>query len=483
MDKSDWYKILAIVLVAVFVFEMIAIGVMNNNGPGSGSVGATGEDTSSITTLTGTTTTNMTIVSYQPYLVVSGNGSGIEEAKQRLIDSGVATYEVPATGAYVLNLRGGSDVLNAAAELEKANASVIATVVMNTPAKITVEGEGITIKADGAGFTMQMRPVYEEGSVVPATFTAYVQNGQLTSIGSLSFLQEYVNARIPTALEGNYETAYVEIAWENRSAAKAIAKAANATFKEKSYIYLVNATEAQQNATYAATRAYSTGAEGGILGVRNDFANRTQAMEDIMGSGAKPSFPPSVASFANDTNGSMTQALAAQFAAAGLDATLVKTKVLKLKFPEEFVAGGKTYKGAGYEIEIEQTGPISGNTVWLDAEFEALGNRISRFGTIVVSDDQTSPAEGAAGATITIGQDGKISINGTGAEVISQNGTGAGANGTASGTQNETGAGMPAYNGTGSGALPPAPPAGGNGTGATAHSTNQSGSPPALPPG
>lgn len=474
MNKSDWYKILALVVVAVFVFEMIAIGVMNNNnaGPASG-----GSGPSSITTLTGTAVTNMTIVRYEPYVAVSGNGSAIEEAKKKLLDSGIATYEVPAKDSFVLNLRSGKDVPQAASDLEKANASVIATAVLNTPSKITVSGEGITTTAQGAGFTMQMRPVYEEGSSVPVSFTAYVQNGQLVSVGNLMFLPDYVsNARILASLEGEHETAYVEIAWENRSVAKAIARAANATFKEKSYVVLVNATSAQQNASFAAAKEYATGAEGSILGVRNSFSNKSRLLDDVAKNGVGVAFPPSIASFANDTNTSRAEKLASGLAAAGVGAKLVKAKVLTLKFPDEFFAGGKTYKSAGYEVEIEQTGPISGKAVWLDAEFEALGNKISKFGSIAVSDDQTN----SSGATITIGQNGSISINGTGAAVIGQNGTGAAAIGNAG--QNGTGAGLgtaaSALNGTNqTGTATGAQ----NGSGSAGNSAGGNAAPPPLP--
>ncbi|MFA6489504.1 MAG: hypothetical protein WCT52_02380 [Candidatus Micrarchaeia archaeon] len=410
MDKSDWYKILAIGFVLVFVFEMVAIGALNNNSNTNGGTGNAGA-----TTLTGNATEDMTLVRYEPYIAVTGNGSAVDEAKKKLLDSGVATYEVPAKDAFVLNLKSGKDVPAAAAEFEKINASVLATAVLNTPSKITVENEGIVTKADGASFTMQLRPLYDEGASVPVSFTAYVQDGQLYTISNMVFLPSYVlGARIPTEFEGVMTTAYVEVAWENRSAAKAIVKGMNATYKEKSYIILKDAADAQLNATLAATKAYSTGAENGVLSVQNGFVDKERAASDIASAGiASGSFPPSVASFANDTNGSLAAALDAKLKAAGVGSNLVEINLVKLKFPAEFEYNGKKYSSAGYEIELEGTAPTSGKTVWLEADFESLGGKISRFGAISISADQ-----GEGETAIVDGQNGSISINGTGAEVI-----------------------------------------------------------------
>ena len=434
MEKSDWYKILAIGFVVIFVFEMVAIGALNNNHSSSGTTANSG--TGDLSTITGSAQEDMTLVRYEPYIIVTGNGSAVDAAEKGLIDSGIATYEVPSAGGFVLNLKSSKDVPAAAAKFLEANATVLATATISTPSKVTVDNGSIVTKIDGSSFTMQLSPIYAEGASIPTSFTAYVQDGQLYSIGNIMFLPDYVTgARIATQLEGDYYTYYDEVAWENRSAAKAIATADNATYKEKSYVILNNATDAQLNASLSAAKAYATGAENGILSVQNGFTDKAQVATDIASAGVfGGSFPPSVASYANDSDGNLTRKLDADLKAAGIKTNFVQVEVVRLKFPDEFDYNGKTYQSSGFEVELEKTMPISGKTVWLDADFQAVGGAISKFGSIAIADDQTGGAGNSTGATITIGPNGTISINGTGAKVIGQNGTAPAA--------------MPSHNGT-----------------------------------
>ena len=85
MEKSDLYKIFAIGIVAVFVIEAFALGFMNNSS--SNRVDNSGSAT--LPTLSGKATTNMTIVRYEPYLIISGSSPEIDGIKKKLIDSGV----------------------------------------------------------------------------------------------------------------------------------------------------------------------------------------------------------------------------------------------------------------------------------------------------------------------------------------------------------------------------------------------------------
>lgn|GEM_PF-1185724 len=407
MNKTDVYKILAIGFVLVFVFEMFAIGAMNNKG---NPAGASSNGAATLPTISGKASEDLTIVKYAPYLIVSGNGSAAEEAKRGLIDRGIATYSVPAEGGFVLNLKSSKDVVSAAAEFDKANATVYASATIGTPQKLTVVGDGMTTKAQGATFTMQIRPIYAEGSSVAATFTAQVENGQLVGVGSVMFQPTYVaGARIPAKFVGETQKRYLEIAWENRSAAKGIARGMNATYKERSYIVLDNATSQQLTAILAATKDYATDGENGVLSVRNDFFDSERAASDLSAAGlTAAAFPPSVASFANDTDGNLTRKLAAELGIAGIPSRLVETRMLKLGFPEEFEQGGKKYQGAGYEVEVEANSPDAippGTVVWLDATFEAFGGKITRFVDINVSANQGDSFAAGSAENFTLGAD------------------------------------------------------------------------------
>ena len=382
MQKSDWYKLLAIGIVAAFVIEGVAIGVMQNQAPVE-PVDQAGQAATDGKSFLGTLRTNLTIVRYEPYLIVTGGGTAAETAKQSLIDRGLATYSVPSPSGsgFILNLNGSKNAVAAAAELEAANATVLAQISYLMPPTVTVEGTGISVVADGAGFGAQARPVYEEGSKVPATMQVQVDKGKIIGIGNLNILPESVSgAVVEASLVGEARTAaQIEIPWEARLAAKPIVSEAGAVYKQKSYITVAaNATKEQLDA--AKLIPYVTGSQPGIVSVKTDFVNITKATEDFTLLRLSPEFPPSAATFANGSAGEKESALVAKLATAGIAAAKASSTSAKVKLPETIEKDGKTYYTGGQEIEIALVSGIGNATsVTVALDFEAAGNTISRI--------------------------------------------------------------------------------------------------------
>lgn len=378
MEKNDWYKLFAIGIVLVFVLEGIAIGVMqNDNQPSSN------QQVEGTASLTGNVNTNVTIVRYEPYVIVNGgNASEVEKIKERLIESGVATYAVPNGQSLVVSLRSGKDALDAAQEFEYANASVLATASISTAAKLKVEGTDITTTVDGTSFSMQMRPIFEEGSVAPATFVASVQNGVIVQLGNFALLPDYQSGVVAQAalVEQKQADLSVEVAWQNRSAAKAIAVSQGAAYKEKSYIIVPQgASQAQMSAIAASGKDYITGVQLGIISVSNGFVDRLRAEGDLANAGLAGEFPVSIALFSNQSGNESVVALAEKLNENGIESAVVSRKVSKATLPDIIENAGKKYRTGGIVVSFEQVAEAENGTVFLSLEFQSEGSSLSRL--------------------------------------------------------------------------------------------------------
>lgn len=376
MEKKTIYMIIAVVVVVAFLLEQVAIGALTN--PGSGNPQANASAGSS---LTGRAYTNVTISGYEPYIIVSGGSPLIAEIKQQLIAEGIATYAVPSGGSWIINLESSKSVVPSAIRFEAANATVLATAMITMPETVAVaSGTQIAI-AEGTSFSMQMRPVYEEGSIEQAYFMAQVDNGVITGIGTLSMLPSLVKgAQAPAEVISQPEASYaVEVAWPDRASAKKAAIASGASYKEKSYITITeNAT--QEQLTAAAAKPYITAVQAGILSVANSFADMENSSAQLSALGLSPSFPASVASFANQSGNQSAIALLENLTASGMNATLASQSRMKVLLPPSIEMGGRAYYL-----------PESIRGLWLDAsgpwpnatnataifDFQANGNSIA----------------------------------------------------------------------------------------------------------
>lgn len=383
MNKSDWYKLLAIGIVAAFVIEGVAIGMLsgNQNAPQDSSqqAGTGGQS------LLGTATMNLTILKYEPYLIVKGDPALVEQVKQSLVDRGIATYSVQSGDSVIVNLNSSKSAPAAASEFEKVNATVLAQVTYSMPPTVKVEGgSGISTTVDGATFKLQARPAYEEGSAVPARMSVQVDNGKIIGIGNLNMLPESVAGAIVEAeVTGEPRTEYeVAVPWESRLEGKRIADGEGASYRQKSFI-IVPANAAKEQLDAIKLYPYVTGSQIGIVSVKNDFVNASRAGQDFALARLQPEFPPSVATFANDTGGERAHALAEKLSAAGIAATLSTRTSARALLPETIESGGKTYYTGGKIVEFETGGALAGGAkVKLVLDFAASGSTISQITSV-----------------------------------------------------------------------------------------------------
>jgi len=381
MEKKTMYiAIFAVVIVALFIIEPFAIGMLQSAGKAQG---ASGEGSAS-SSLDGTASASITIVRYEPYLIVSGNASGIEAVKERLVAEGLATYAMWSGDSMVLSLKSSKDVPAAASEFEEANASALATAYISTSPKVTVTGgDGAVSEAEGTSMSMQMRPVYEEGSTHEAQFAVRVDGGQVTGMGSVSIMPSVVSGAQAEAMVSSppQATYSVAVAWKGRAMAKQLAAESGAAYKERSFVYAANASKEALDIAVAGN-PYVTGTQPGIVSVQNSYTDSEEIGRALLAGGYAAVFPDSIATFSNGSGRQAAEALVANLTAANISASLSADWAGKILVPSVLSKDGRSYFGpsGGIELLIEGTGAPAENVTSMNVsvDFEAAGSRIVR---------------------------------------------------------------------------------------------------------
>jgi hypothetical protein len=370
MEKKTILAAFAVLLVLFFLIEPFAVGILARGG--SGESGGAGSEA-----VSGTVRTNVTVLRYEPYLLVSGNASRAQQVKEELVGEGVATYAIKSGDSLIVNLRGSEDVIPAARKFEGQNLSVVASASVATEDKLVVVGSSVSVSAQGRALSLQLAPAYEPGVKYAAVFQAAAADGQLVSMGSFSILpvreRGTAVAEVVSAKEGRY---VIEVPWENRSAAKPIALSHGASYKEKSYILLGNATDAQLES--AGALPFVTGVQAGIASVANPYSDRQAAEARLRGLGIAHEFPPSAASFNESAQEGSELALYNALAAAGINATLVPENSVVIRLPGTIKVGERSFLTGSPSFEVEGANYTRGQNVTVALDFEANGMKLLR---------------------------------------------------------------------------------------------------------
>ncbi len=384
MDKKIIYIIGAVGLVLIFLIEPFAIGVIQSAGNANTGKGGDAGSNSSVASFTGTAVANITIVRYEPYLLVTGNNTNAGAVSNRLIGEGKVSYASWNGGTLIVSLKSSKDVPSVASEFEAGNATVVATAYITTSQKVTVSGNGTSVDAEGTSISMQINPIYYEGSTHEAQFAARVDAGQMVGMGQISMLPTIVKG-VPVEAKISMppqETYSVAVAWKGRALAKQLAAAAGATYKEKSYVYVANASKEALDAAVAG-KSYVTGTQPGIISVQNNYTDSETIGRDLLAKGYTAVFPDSTATFSNASSASGPGDLVANLTAANISATVSADWTARITLPETIAKGGRSYYGqaGGIELAIEGSGPLKENATAMNVsvDFEAEGSRIVKI--------------------------------------------------------------------------------------------------------
>ncbi|MFA6214330.1 MAG: hypothetical protein WC717_03565 [Candidatus Micrarchaeia archaeon] len=382
MDKKTLYiAIFAIGVVVLFIIEPFAMGIISSGGnaPSGGSQG----ENASLSGFVGNAVANITVVRYEPYVIVGGNSDGVEAVKDRLVSEGIATYAVWSGESMVVSLKSSKDVPYAAGEFESANASAIATAYLSTADTVTVvDAAGRMVVAEGNSISMQIRPLYEEGSTHEASFVARVDGSQVTGLGTVSILPMVVKgiqaeAQLSSAPQASYTA---RVAWKDRAIAKPIALAAGAAYRERSFVYVENASKEALDIAIAGN-PYVTGTQPGVISVQNGYVDSETLGLGLFQKGYAAVFPQSMATFENASNAS-AQALYDELRANNVSAELAIDWTARIMLPSVLEKGGKRYVGpaGGIELLVEGSGEPAANVTAMNVsvDIESAGSRITR---------------------------------------------------------------------------------------------------------
>ncbi|MEM4554712.1 MAG: hypothetical protein QXT25_02580 [Candidatus Anstonellaceae archaeon] len=383
MKKETLYKLFAVGLVALFLIEMAAIGLLTGGRGGEGEGSRNGNLSSAFGAVEG----NLTVLRYEPYLLVSGSQEQIEQAKKRLTEKKFATYSTKMNEFTVISLNRSRDVVAAAEEIEDLNLTVLATATLALPEMVKVRSESGVVDAKGSTFQMQLKPIYPEGAKISASLVARVERGQVVAIGSLIFLPQVLTAEVDGKIEKVKENFWIaEIPWESRNLAKQIAKQEEVAFKERSYLLVKNASSEQL--AQVRNFEYVTAVQEDTISIRNDFADRQKAMADFYAINLEPIFPYSSAQFQRGENETgFEHALKQQ----NITFQLKKKTKAEILLPGKIRVGEEEYINTKSKIELEiEAEDAEEIRLWL--QFEAAGNRVQRIIQVQPAEEEKQSA-------------------------------------------------------------------------------------------
>jgi hypothetical protein len=208
--KRKWKVILALVAVAIFIFEMIAIGVL---GGGSGGGGTTAGDIQ-----TGTAEFSGVIRTYDPVLVAT---PALDEglANELRAMEGVKDVSPSAEGT-VINTETRDDVYPIAMYLREKNVTTYGVANIAMPPFVEVEfGNGSAANASAGNVAIRIvtEPIVDADTEVRITMIAQVRNGMLYDYGSPLIVTEEEEVEVEsTVLSVKYIYTCL-IPWEKRN--------------------------------------------------------------------------------------------------------------------------------------------------------------------------------------------------------------------------------------------------------------------------
>lgn len=382
MDKRALYlSIFAVGMVLLFLLEPFAMAMFNSR--------STPKDSDTMGNSTafnfiGTGYSNITVVRYEPYVIVNEPSEDSESIAKNLISLGIASYSFMKDNALVVSLKSSKSVPKVAEEFEKANYTVIATAHITTSQSVrVVNKEGKELIAEGNSAIMKIRPIYEEGLFYPASFPARVDGNKLTGIGAISPISSLIsNVKTNASILEEPSVFYaVLIPWENRVAAKPLVKDSGASFKEQSFVRVNGATKGELSFALAG-EYYITEIQDGLISVNNDFADKEALNALLSEKGFSPEFPPSFAFFSNQTDKNAAESLIKRLAESNISSELQEKWVAQVYLPLEIEDSGTVYylskKDSVVRIEGEGAPPSSGS-LEIEVSFHAVGKKILRI--------------------------------------------------------------------------------------------------------
>jgi len=274
--KSKWKMIIAIGAVALFIFEMIALGVIGGGGGGGTQAG---------TVQTGAAEFTGMVRTYDPVLLVT---AGLDEETSSELRQMEGVKDVtPTPDGTLINTETRDDVYPLAVYLREKNITSYSIANIAMPPVVEVElGNGSKINATAGNVAVRVytEPIVDVDTEVRITMIAQVVNGMLAGYGSVLLVTEEVDVEVPAAvLETEHIYTYL-VPWGERNDIDTEEIGGETQYTKKNVVYLaqplsVEEILAKKNLSYIEyIDQYSIECSGDFTDmerVSNDFGNVT----------------------------------------------------------------------------------------------------------------------------------------------------------------------------------------------------------------
>ncbi len=208
--KKHWKAILAIAAAAIFIFEIIALGVLGGGGAGGGS-------TSTGTLETGTTEFTGTIRTYDPVILVTDLDD--DAANELRAMETVESLTTSAEGT-LINTETRDDVYPIGVYLREKGIEGVTVANIAMPPFVEVElGNGTKVNASAGNIAVRVltEPIVDVDTEVRITMVVQIANGMVYTYGSpLIVTEEKEIEAESTVLEVEHIYAYL-VSWEGRN--------------------------------------------------------------------------------------------------------------------------------------------------------------------------------------------------------------------------------------------------------------------------
>ncbi|NYZ76969.1 hypothetical protein H0O02_01495 [Candidatus Micrarchaeota archaeon] len=361
--KDKGKMILAIVVIAICIFEMIALGVIGGGGGGGGNT--------VVESVTGTAEFSGTIRTYDPVLVVNSPLDTDTVAELRAMP-GVADVS-PSQDGTVIRTETRDDVYPIGVFLREKNLTAYTVANIAPPPFIPVElGNGSIVNATPGNIALRVvtEPLVDVDSEITIKMIAQVSQDVLIGYGSPLIVSEEKKAEAQgTVLSMVYIYTY-SIPWAERNGIDAEAlrsEYGNAEYRAKNTV-LFNQPLTVEEVMAKRNVSYITYIDQYGIECSGNFTDMTQVETDFGQAGA--SFQPSVLTVITNRTADLNYS-----------GSLVYRYLISL--PDE--AGGMAIESDSVEIESEKPHEV-GSVVPLEITGIAMGDRIVAIKNVVLKE-------------------------------------------------------------------------------------------------
>lgn len=273
--KENLFKVLAIAGVAIFVFEMFALGYVGSY---------QNSETNQTNIIEGEVIANVTVSAYQPYIITNLKNETLAKEISKL--PGVEELVLTSQG-YVVSLKNVDNITEIYSYLQKRDVSGRTNTILTFKSPIEISyGQNQTQKVSGRAISAKLEPIFTLDEVITIKLFVRAKDKQLIEYGAITVLpsEKEIERNVTVVKIADTKT-IIFIPWENRQEIAAQLE----TIKEKygnssvnyvsmDYITMNNSFNRSTLPPYVTLMAENT------IYVQTNFTDKAAVLNDFPGS-------------------------------------------------------------------------------------------------------------------------------------------------------------------------------------------------------